>query len=302
MKCFYHSADLDGHCSGAIVRLWAGDGCEMWPIDYGQEFPWDKITKGERVYMVDFHLQPFEDMVRLDDMCDFVWIDHHKSALEEYYRNWACKLYIVGARERGIGACALTWTHLFPARPMPTAVLRIAEYDVWSHCHPDTLPFQYGARLHETDPAGEEGLKFWDDLLHISLESRTTEPLFTYRSVLDEGKIALLYQQQLNAKYCKNAFEIDFEGHRCLALNVPFGNSMTFDTFKGLEQYDIMMPFYLRGDGKWVVSLFTQREDIDLSEIAKGKGGGGHKKAAGFITDLHGIETILAKRRATRND
>jgi len=70
MKCFYHSADLDGHCSGAIVKL-RHPNCEMWPIDYGDEFPWDKIRWNETIYMVDFSLEPFEDMITLHH-------SHHK--------------------------------------------------------------------------------------------------------------------------------------------------------------------------------------------------------------------------------
>jgi len=59
MKCFYHGSDLDGYCSGAIVKYRYPE-CEMQPIDYGAQFPMDKIELGETVYMVDFALQPFD--------------------------------------------------------------------------------------------------------------------------------------------------------------------------------------------------------------------------------------------------
>ena len=52
MKCFYHSSDLDGHCSGAIVKARFPE-CEMIGINYGQPFPWGDIEEGEIVYMVD---------------------------------------------------------------------------------------------------------------------------------------------------------------------------------------------------------------------------------------------------------
>jgi len=82
MKCFYHSADLDGHCSGAIVKHFNPE-CEMFPINYGQTFPWEKIQEDEWIYMVDFSLQPFEDMVKLNQSCNLVWIDHHATAIED---------------------------------------------------------------------------------------------------------------------------------------------------------------------------------------------------------------------------
>ena len=34
--------------------------------------------------------------------------------------------------------------------------------------------------------------------------------------------------------------------------------------------------------GQWAVSLYSSNADIDVSKIAKAKGGGGHKGAAGF--------------------
>ena len=36
---------------------------------------------------------------------------------------------------------------------------------------------------------------------------------------------------------------------------------------------------------KWVVSLYTTKINIDVSKIAKLYGGGGHKGAAGFVSD-----------------
>ena len=37
--------------------------------------------------------------------------------------------------------------------------------------------------------------------------------------------------------------------------------------------------------GMWRVSLYTIFDHIDVSEIAKKYGGGGHKNAAGFVCD-----------------
>ncbi len=39
MICFYHSADLDGACSAAIIKLKHPE-CVLAPINYGNDFPW----------------------------------------------------------------------------------------------------------------------------------------------------------------------------------------------------------------------------------------------------------------------
>src|SRR6185369_12703234 len=97
MKCFFHSADFDGKASGAIYKLHYPM-IELVGINYGQPFPWETIAEGERVAMVDFSLQPFSDMLRLNESCDLVWTDHHKSAIEEYEKSG---VEIKGFREVG---------------------------------------------------------------------------------------------------------------------------------------------------------------------------------------------------------
>ncbi len=280
-KIFYHSADLDGHCSGAILKLEEPE-AQMYPIDYGDDFPWEAIrSTTERVYMVDFSLQPFEDMVKLNSMCDLVWIDHHKSSIEKY-NEWvksSCGFRIGGLRCIGIGAASLAWEY-FNGPSVPSAIQRVAEYDVWKLDNPDTLPFQFGARMYNTDPSTEEGLNFWESVIHSRM---------IYKEVIVEGRIALRYQKQLYKKYCKNAFHVDFYTpdcmYNCIALNLPFANSQVFDSVENIDDYDIMILFYMRANGKYTVSLYTKKDDIDVSAIALKYGGGGHKQAAGFICD-----------------
>ena len=66
--CLYHRSDLDGKCSGAIVKRHI-PGTEMIGIDYGDKIPW-KDLEGAHVYLVDFSLQPWTDMIRLADVAE----------------------------------------------------------------------------------------------------------------------------------------------------------------------------------------------------------------------------------------
>jgi hypothetical protein len=58
--CFYHSADFDGICSGAIVKQKHPD-CYVYGINYGEDFPWDMLREDDIVIMCDFSL-PFDEM------------------------------------------------------------------------------------------------------------------------------------------------------------------------------------------------------------------------------------------------
>jgi nanoRNase/pAp phosphatase (c-di-AMP/oligoRNAs hydrolase) len=58
-------------------------------------------------------------------------------------------------------------------------------------------------------------------------------------------------------------------------------NSQTFDSVWDPEKYDAMLTFGWRR-GQWTVSLYSVKQDVDVSEVAVKHGGGGHKGAAGF--------------------
>jgi hypothetical protein len=100
--------------------------------------------------------------------------------------------------------------------------------------------------------------------------------------IIREGRVVMRYVDQENRKYCTaGAFETELDGLRCIAVNKLLTNSQLFDSVWNPEKYDAMLTFGLR-DGKWTVSLYSTREDVDVSAICKARGGGGHKGAAGF--------------------
>ena len=51
-----------------------------------------------------------------------------------------------------------------------------------------------------------------------------------------------------------------------------------------LNEYDAVIPFFYI-NGKWKYSIFSNKDNIDCSQVAKTYDGGGHKGAAGWITD-----------------
>ena len=268
MKCFYHSADLDGKCSAAIV-LKGFEGLEMeaLPINYGNPFPWDSITEGELVYMVDFGLQPFSDMLRLNDMADLIWIDHHKTAIQAHHDHGIAP-EINGLRRVGEAGCELTWQFVFPGRPMPDVVRLLGRYDVWDHSDDTVLPFQYGMRLEDPEPESV----IWESLLNGAC----------IESIFRHGLVCLQYQNQQNAGRAKScSFETELDGLRLIAMNHGMGNSQCFDTVYDKEKHDAMCLFSYR-KGSWTFSLYSTKDDVDVGEFCKARGGGGHQGAAGF--------------------
>lgn len=269
MKCFYHKSDLDGHCSGAIIKRKYPD-CEMIGVDYNDRLETFDLTHGEKVFVVDFCFEPHQVMVELNKIVDLIWIDHHKTSIEWAHENG----FLASAGqslEIGKAGCELTW-EFFHSTPIPYAVKMLGRYDVWDHSDPEVLPFQYGMRQEEyTLPDAD----IWEHVFGSSIFSN---------EIIQRGQIILKYEINQNAKYAKGmAYEAAFEGYRAIVMNKAYANSKAFDAVYDPEKHDIMIMFGVK-PGQIKYTLFCEKPDIDVSAIAKKYGGGGHHGAAGFYS------------------
>lgn len=272
MKIIHHSRDLDGYCSGAILKKRFPHG-QLIPYDYGQAIP--QIDEGDEVILVDVSF-PMPAMIIEANKCkSFTWIDHHISAIKEFNElNEAGLVHkITPFLKDGIAACELAWVWAFPDIGVPMAVNLLGMYDTWRNHDKklwDTkiLPFQYGMRTMCNSA---------DSFPYALLDESLDEEL---DDIIQLGQIILDYQKDQYAIAAKSAFTFEWKGCRCIALNGAGFSSMAFESVYDEEKHDIMMPFKFDGT-KWVFSLYTTKE-IDCSALAKSMGGGGHKKAAGF--------------------
>lgn len=282
MICIYHNKDLDGYCSGAIVKRRFPD-AKLIGYDYGQELPMDEIPSEEQIIMIDVSL-PMDKMEALAKHSNWrlTWIDHHISAINDYKKyvgegEGFCNAVL----ENGIAACECGWKYLFPNEEMPTAVKLLGEYDTWRNQDKQRwdnyiMPFQYGMRMicnsAETFPQELFSKEQAIDIAYADAHCA---------KIADNGRLILAYQKNQNERACKCAFEIEFEGLRAICLNNGGANSQVFESVYDESKHDVMMPFVFTGK-HWAFSLYTTKDEVDCSIIAKSKGGGGHKKAAGF--------------------
>lgn len=270
-----HSKDLDGYSSGAII-LKKYPNAEMYGYDYGEPFNIDVTDKD--VIMADVSL-PITEMYELSKKArSFTWIDHHTTIIQDYYDFVGDSYHFCNAiLENGIAACEITWKHLFPNIEMPLAIKLLGEYDTWRNNDIDrwndmTLPFQYGMRLDcnsiETFP-----MNILEDNALV-------------RKKIEIGKNILKYQSTVNERDCMlGAFEYKFENYRAICLNTRNFNSMTFESLYDENIHDIMMPFAYNSKSKqWAISIYTTKNDVNCSALAKVQGGGGHRQVAGFQT------------------
>jgi oligoribonuclease NrnB/cAMP/cGMP phosphodiesterase (DHH superfamily) len=283
--CFYHASDFDGQCSGALIRYNHPD-VELIGLDYGDPYPIEK-TKGRDVWMVDYSPQPVYMMIQAAQAArNFVWIDHHKSAIEEWgkqQQSFEDELATGKIRVRldsELAACELTWKYLYGTPVMPEAVHLLGRYDVWDHSDPKTKPFQLGMKAQKAliDLSHKESAIEWAFLFNGAPVD--TRPEFL--TILLNGETIQRYVNNQNASSARGmAFNTTLDGLRCVALN-KMGGSPIFESVYDPLKHDCMLGFALRGDGLWTVSLYSTKLNVDVSVVAKHYDGGGHKGAAGF--------------------
>lgn len=277
--CFYHAADLDGKCSGAIVKRFVPD-VELRGYDYGWEFPLEDCVD-RTVIMCDVSLPMHQMKLVRETAARFIWIDHHKSAQNDAEdHNFRCE----GLIRMGMAACRLTWQYFTPpGTPEPRAVKMLGLYDVWDHSDPDVMPFQYGLRgvLSQgvDDPA-------WDILLSPPgfLPDRIVTSYI--RRIIRDGGAILKYQTEAYKRVMENAYEREYKGYTALCVNTTHKSSQVFYSRYDPHRHHIMVPYCLLPSGNWSISFYTDHLDLDVSVIAKSLGGGGHKQAAGCVTPV----------------
>jgi oligoribonuclease NrnB/cAMP/cGMP phosphodiesterase (DHH superfamily) len=294
MKLYYHN-DLDGRCAAAIalrakgfpIDLFEDDGAvELDYKDFDTLFDLNKVESQEEVIIVDFSFphEAFGDLLAKTDLV--VWIDHHKTAIEELsdYEG------VPGIRESGKDSAALlAWRYFFPDLEPTEAVILTSKYDTWNF-EPGSRPilFYYGMKAEKSHNPVDA---IWIALLDPDSPEECEEVPALDR-VLQNGKPIMAAEEAQNREYVTHyAYPTTFCGYRSIVCNKGLTNSKLFDALPE-DEFDLMVVYAF--DGKaWRVSLYTKNESIDVSEIAKKYGGGGHKQAAGFVCETEFMTTHL---------
>jgi len=178
--CLYHSVDLDGWMSAAIVKhhflstnpigtYTIGDldndtvegvvnlevlenntinSLTFKGYTYGDKVP--DVSNYHRIIMCDMALlKGVMEQLHEDHTKEIIWLDHHYSAIHDSelplkYND------LEGIRDTKYSACELTWWYYFPEIKMPEIVRLLGRYDCFGHKGTNeeiqVLEFQYGAR------------------------------------------------------------------------------------------------------------------------------------------------------------
>lgn len=257
----YH-ADADGF--GAAYALWTvlGDSANYIPVQYGQPVP--EIPVGtSKVYIVDFSYDRATCQA-LSEKYDLVILDHHKTAEE------ALNGLPFAEFDMTKSGCRMAWEHTWHSDTEVPDILRYVEdYDLWKF----ELPYSKEVNLYIASMPWD--FKVWDKFdLHTAITAGKA-----IRGFRDEQiKSALKSVRMMRLEIGDGTYD------------VPMVNASTNISELGnvlCEAYPDA-PFSVSYCDRETVRSWSLRSvgDFDVSAVAKAVGGGGHKNAAGFSTDL----------------
>lgn len=274
MKCFYHN-DMYGHCAGYLVRKFTENNN---PEDYFESdysvLDLSKVEIGERVYIVDYSFTEatmHQLLWLINYGCDVIWIDHHSSSLDLVDKYPELR-DLRGIRSAEASGAALTfmWFMNCTFDNIPKYVQLVSDYDTWGHKMPDSDAFKLGIDRYKNDVFDN----VWERLDESSLIS--------YKDIIIEGYTIKSYIDRDNESYLNSyGFESEIDGVTVYAVNKS-SNSWIFGDL--INSYPAVVVFVFNGS-RWKYSIFSSDKGADCQKIAENHGGGGHKHAAGFMSD-----------------
>jgi len=256
-----------GNCADGFSAAWCfwhkyGDSVEFHPGVYSDAPP--DVT-GRCVYLVDFSYKRAVVLDMLEKATHVCLIDHHKTALEDLAGIESEKFSTFTDLERS--GATLAWDFLFPGEPRPLLLGHIEDRDLWRFKLPNTREIQANIFSYEYS------FELWDKLMsagQVELLQMTVAGAAIERK--HHKDIAELL------KVCQRRMVIG--GHDVPAASMPY--TMGSDAGHAMAQGEKFSACYWDTAEHRIFGLRSSPEGLDVSEIAKAYGGGGHARAAGF--------------------
>lgn len=250
----FHKNCQDGFCSAWLAKKALKD-AEFLPAQYGDKPP---EVNGRGVYILDFSYKR-DVLLDMQNKVAYIYVlDHHKTAKEDLADLDFCTFDM---NKSGAG---LTYD-FFRLYLQPHWIIDyVQDRDLWKWKLPhsqevnafvSSLPFDF---------------EVWDNLPSLD------EAIF-------QGKAIRRYMERLVDNLFAFSREVVFDGYKVLAANSSTLNSEVGNCLAKGRPFGIV--WFQRQDSQFVYSLRSTPDGIDVSELAKSHGGGGHKNAAGFISN-----------------
>lgn len=269
-----------GNCADGFTAAWAAwlkhPNWDFVPVHHSEPCPVD--VTGKNVYMLDFCYKE-QEMRALAAKANFIHVlDHHKSAVEECH-HLLLDGTLMGTFDMNRSGARMAWDffHINSVDDtyVPDLVRHVEDRDLWRFALPGTREYQ--AVVFSMEYTFEN----W-----CQLHAADTQEMIAVGT-------ALMRKHDKDVReLIKSAMQMQqIGGYLVPVLNCPY--------FFSSEAGHIMAeghPFaacYYDANGSRRYGLRSRQDTgIDVSEIAKRYGGGGHKNAAGFSIPISSLAAI----------
>ncbi|HEN8732266.1 TPA: phosphohydrolase [Pseudomonas putida] len=289
--CIYHGNCADGFGGAWVVRKALGEQVEFVAGVHGQEPP--DVTDKD-VIIVDFSYK-YEVMARLSWKANSIIIlDHHKSAAEDLGKfppfhagvrvdgrhpdgsvalGWESAHISMNSQNSPAIACCfdmnrsgamLAWDHFFPGQEPPMLLRHIEDRDLWLFQLDGTREIQANLFSYPYD------FEVWDMLMATDVQSLRS----------DGAAIERKHQKDVAELVAVTKRRLVIGGHNVPVASLPY--TLTSDAGHLMAQGEPFAACYWDTPDGRVFSLRSTDDGMDVSEIAKQYGGGGHRNASGF--------------------
>lgn len=255
--CIYHGNCADGFGAAWAVRKALGD-IDFIPAKYGEQPP---DIQGEDVVIVDFSYKRPVLLEMAEAANSIVILDHHKTAAEDLIDLPA---NVIAEFDMNRSGAMMAWNHFFPNQTPPPLLLHIQDRDLWRFALKNTREIQASLFSYPYD------FQIWDELMAVDVSN-----------LAHDGRV-------LERKHFKDIDELldvttrsmCIAGHVVPVANLPY--TMVSDAATRLAKGHPFAACYWDTPQGRVFGLRSTDDGLDVSEIAKQYGGGGHRNAAGF--------------------
>lgn len=288
--CIYHGNCDDGFgAAWAIWKRWGND-VRYVPGTYGQPLPGANDIAGKNVLFVDFSAKRPEIDAMAQVAKSIVIIDHHKTAeadlapfalgpprsvsitpehIPDILRDLADldRPPIIAWFDMDQSGAVMAWEFTHPDAMRPFFLSLVEDRDLWRFRYGEqTKQFSAALRTYPMD------FKTWDRLM--------SKP----RELVNEGEGILRAHNANIQKFMADCYMGKIDGHLVPIVNVPYhyASDMAHALLTRFPGSPFTACWFRRGDGMIQYSLRSEDSRLDVSEIAKKFGGGGHRNAAGY--------------------
>lgn len=270
VKVIYHRNCSDGFMSAFLLNeAYAGKMTpEFIPAQYGEPLPDVNYDKDETVWIVDFSYPPAMLAELASRVGSIIMLDHHTTAADTF-KDLKIPGVMAGFNMTKCGARMVydyleQYPDLHPVQQYALLVDYIEDRDLWK------WKLEKSREVSAAIDSYPKSFETWRG--------------FDVKALAQEGGAILRYQKQMVERtWVKGRLETLKNGHVINSVNSPLLQSEIGEALSA--EFGWGLVWYIDENGDRINSL-RSNGSVNVAEIAKLYGGGGHHSAAGFKGQL----------------